>query len=206
MRTAVNLFVLGVGVISREPACKPGGHGAGLIGLLLLPLSLAQATSTPGQRLGLHDRRLVTPTRSPLQCAGAASRAPDAGIPGRRGGPRSAHLFAKRRWGPASPFPIVQPYALLCRVCVSPPSRAGGRYPGDGILKKLMLLRKQKKSPLTSHAADECRLVEYVNGVGPPCPPQVPSQEQLGDSWAAAMFGAPFPRQSPCQPLCFITS
>ena len=48
MRTAVNLFVLGVGVISRGPACKPGGHGAGLIGLLLLPLSLAQATSRPG--------------------------------------------------------------------------------------------------------------------------------------------------------------
>ena len=172
MRTEVDLFVLlSVGIISRGPACKQGGHGAGLIGLLLLPLCLAQATSTPGRRLGLHDKRLVTPTRSPLQCAGVASRAPDAGIPRRTGGPRSARLFAKRRWGPVSAFPIVEPYALLCRVCVSPPSRAGGRYPGDGILKKLMLLRKQKKKPLDLAC---CRLVQ-ISGVCEWGRPSLPS-------------------------------
>lgn len=172
MRTGVNLFVLlRVGVISRGPACKRGGHRAGLIGLLLLPPHLAQATSTPGRRLGLNNKRLVTPTRSPLRYAGAASGAPDAGIPGRRGGPWSACLFAERRWGPVSPFATVQPYALLCRVCISPPSRAGGRYPGDGILKKLMLLKKQKEKPLDLAC---CRLVQ-ISGVCEWGRPSLPS-------------------------------
>ena len=73
-----------------------------------------------------------------------------------------------------------------------------------------MLLKKKNKTKKKPLDLTCCRLAQIsgVCGWGQPLPgpPQGPNQEQLGGSWAGAMFGAPLPRQSPRRPLCFITS
>lgn len=163
----------------QGPACKWGGHGVALVGPLLLPLRLTRHVY-PGPSVWVcTTKRVVTLTRSAPRCCRAGLGAPDAGAPGGGVAPGQPACLP-RGAGPISPLPRFS--LLLCFVeSVSPPSRAGSRYPGDCILKQLMLLKKkQTKQPLDL----TCHRLAQISGVwvgsALPGPPQGPNQEQLG--------------------------
>ena len=102
----------------QGPACKWGGHGVALVGPLLLPLRLTRHVY-PGPSVWVcTTKHVVTLTRSAPRCCRAGLGGSRCRGPGRRGGSRSAHLFAERRWAHL-PSSTVQPPALFCRVCLS---------------------------------------------------------------------------------------
>lgn len=181
----------------QGPACKWGGHGVALVGPLLLPLRLTRHVY-PGPSVWVcTTKRVVTLTRSAPRCCRAGLGAPDAGAPGGGVAPGQPACLP-RGAGPISPLPRFS--LLLCFAeSVSPPSRAGSRYPGDCILKQLMLLKKkQTKTPLDLTC---CRLVECGWGQPSLALPR-PNQEQLGGSWAGATFWSPSPQAvTPPAPL-----
>lgn len=103
--TRVNLLaLLSVGIISRGQPVSGGGHGVALVGPLLLPLRLTQATSTPGQASGFARQSAWSPSPGPLRgAAGPALGAPDAGAPGRGVAPGQPACLP-RGTGPLSPL------------------------------------------------------------------------------------------------------
>lgn len=178
--TRVNLFArLSVGIISRGQPVS-GGDTEWLWLVLSCCPCVSPDTSTPGQASGFARQSTWSPSPGLLRgAAGPASGAPDAGAPGGGVAPGQPACLP-RGAGPISPLPRFS--LLLCFVeSVSPPSRAGSRYPGDCILKQLMLLKKkQTKQPLDL----TCHRLAQINGVwvgsALPGPPQGPNQEQLG--------------------------